>query len=173
MASSSSRASRSGQNCAPCACIASAEAGGGSLGPWIEMVARARGAVDLNLQARIGDGVGSQLSLERRQGDALGAAAGAVGLDGEPGGGLLHRGLEAGVGHRLVHQPPLHGLAALHTLLDRAEGVGQVAPHLALVGHAGEAARAGEDGEQRQLGQRNRGAGVVGKQDVVGGEPSS
>ena len=39
MASSSSRASRSGQNSAPCFTIASAEAGGGASGPRSVMVA--------------------------------------------------------------------------------------------------------------------------------------
>ena len=40
MASSSSRASRSGQNCAPSVCMASAEAGGGAEGPLTVIVAR-------------------------------------------------------------------------------------------------------------------------------------
>ena len=57
---------------------------------------------------------------------------------------------------------------AAHALLHRAEGIGEVAAHLALVGDAGEAAGARQHGEQRQLGQGHRRVAVVGEQDVVG-----
>src|SRR5258707_950141 len=60
MASSSSRASRSGQNAAPCASIASASAGGGKR----ELIAAARGragddadGAQAGMRARILDGV--------------------------------------------------------------------------------------------------------------------
>ena len=91
-----------------------------------------------------------------------------VGLAPELAGRILDGLLELGVGHRLVDQPPLDGARALDALLDRAERVGQIAAHLALVGDAGEAAGARQHGQQRQLGQRHRRAAVVGKQDVVG-----
>ena len=61
-------------------------------------------------------------------------------------------------------------LAAADALLDGAEHVGAVAPHLALVGDARETAGAGQHGEQRRLRQRHRRAAVVHQHDVVGGE---
>ena len=72
--------------------------------------------------------------------------------------------------HHLVDQPPFDRLGAAHALLDRAEHIGAVAPHLALVGDAGEPAGAGQHREQRRLRQRHRRAAVVDQHDVVGGE---
>ena len=54
--------------------------------------------------------------------------------------------------------------------LGGAEHIGQVAPHLALVGQPGQAAGAGQDAEQRHLGQRHRRAAVVDQHDVVAGQ---
>ena len=45
-----------------------------------------------------------------------------------------------------------------------------VAPHLALVGNAGEPARAGQHRKQRQFGQRDRGRAVIDQHDVIGGK---
>ena len=59
---------------------------------------------------------------------------------------------------------------AAHALFGGAEDVGEVAAHLALVGHPGQAAGAGQHGEQRHLGQRHRRTCVVGQDDVVAGQ---
>jgi hypothetical protein len=55
-------------------------------------------------------------------------------------------------------------------LAEAAEDVGEVAPHLALVHDARQAAGAGQHGQQRDLGQAHRGRGVVHQQDLVAGE---
>ena len=72
--------------------------------------------------------------------------------------------------HHLVDQPPFHRLGAADAFFDRAEHVGAVAPHLALVGDAGEPAGARQHREQRRLRQRHRRAAVVDQHDVIGGE---
>ena len=106
-------------------------------------------------------------ALDRRQGDAF-RVAWPIGLGRKHFGGVLHRLLELGVRRHLVDEPPLHRACALDTLLDGAERIRQIAPHLALVGHAREAAGARQHGQQRQLGQRHGGAAVVGQQDAIG-----
>ena len=167
MASSSSRASRSGQKSAPSS--HHGFGGGGRRGGGaLDGERRAPGvAIDLDLHARIGDGAVRERARDRRQRDALGVAR-PVGLEPELLGRILDGLLELGVGHGLVDQPPLDRARALHALLDRAEGIGQVAPHLALVGDAREPAGARQHGQQRQLRQRHRRVAVVGEQDVVG-----
>ena len=74
------------------------------------------------------------------------------------------------IGHHLVHQPPFDRLAAADALLDRAEHVGAVTPHLAFVGDAGEPASTRQHRQQRRLRQRHRRAAVVHQHDVVGGK---
>ena len=69
-----------------------------------------------------------------------------------------------------IDQAPLDGALALDAFLDGAEGVGAVAAHLALVGDAGQAAGAGQHGEQRNFGQRNGRVAVVGEDDLVARE---
>jgi hypothetical protein len=51
-----------------------------------------------------------------------------------------------------------------------AEDVGQVVAHLALVGHAGQAAGAGQHAQQRHLGQADGAAAVVDQDDLVAGQ---
>ena len=87
-------------------------------------------------------------------------------LRGRPADGVL----ESRVRHHLVDEPPLRRARALDAFLRGAKGIREVAPHLALVGDAGEPAGAGQNREQRQLRQRNGGAAVIGEHDVVGGE---
>ena len=81
-----------------------------------------------------------------------------------------HRVLELGAGHHLIDQPPVDRALALDAFLGGAEHIGMVAPHLALVGDAGEPAGAGQHREQRQFRQRHRRGAVVDQHDVVGGE---
>ena len=118
---------------------------------------------------RIGNAVVVDLALERRQRDALGAFR-PVGIRRDLLGARRHGVFPFRVRHHLVDQPPLDRLRAAHALLDRAEDVGAVAPHLALVGDAGEPAGAGQHRQQRRLRQRHRRAAVVDQHDVIGGE---
>ena len=83
---------------------------------------------------------------------------------------LRHRLFELRARHHLVDQPPVDRALALDALLGGAEHVGMVAPHLALVGDAGEPAGAGQHREQRQFRQRHRRRAVVDQHDVVGRE---
>src|SRR6185312_12024952 len=70
----------------------------------------------------------------------------------------------------LVDEPPLDGALSAHALGERAERVGEIAAHLALVDDAREAARAGEHAEERALGKRDRGRAIVAEQDFVARE---
>ncbi len=72
--------------------------------------------------------------------------------------------------HGLVDQLPVHRLGAAQPLFGRAEEVGAVAAHLALVGDAGDAAGAGQHAEQRRLRQRHGRAAIIDQHDVIGGE---
>ena len=59
---------------------------------------------------------------------------------------------------------------AAHAFGGGAEDVGEVAAHLALVGHARQAAGAGQHAEQRHFGQAHGGGAVVDQHDLVAGE---
>ena len=69
-----------------------------------------------------------------------------------------------------VDEPPVLRALSAHPFGHRAEDVGQVVAHLALVGEAREAAGAGQDAEERNLRQRNRRRTVVDEPDLVAGE---
>ena len=170
IASSSSRASCSGQNAAPCADhrvggrrrrrIGAAQRDGGEALAAIELDRRryrSRRRRPMRLRS---SGV-SAMPLRRGR---------PVRLRREFPGARRHRLVELGARHHLVDQPPVDRALALDAFLGGAEHVGMVAPHLALVGDAGEAAGAGQHREQRQLGQRHRRRAVVDQHDVVGGE---
>ncbi len=125
--------------------------------------------VDVELHMRVVDAVGAEFAQERRERHALGRAL-ARRLAREVGGLRLHALFELGRRHDFVDEAPLHGATALDALLDRAEHVGMVAAHHALVDDAGEAARARQHRQQRHLRQRHRGRAVVDHHDVVGGQ---
>ncbi|MPM77318.1 hypothetical protein SDC9_124321 [bioreactor metagenome] len=74
-----------------------------------------------------------------------------------------------GLGNR-VHQPPVHRALAAHAFHAGAEDVGQIVAHVALVGHAGESAGAGQHAQQRHLRQRDGRRAVVDQHDVVAGQ---
>ena len=69
-----------------------------------------------------------------------------------------------------VDQAPLQRALGAHALDQRAEDVGVIAPNAALVGDAGEPARARQHAEQRHFGQADRRRAVVGQPDLVAGE---
>ena len=75
----------------------------------------------------------------------------------------------AGRVHR-VDEPPLDRALPLHALGDRAEHVREIAPHLALVDDAREAAGARQHAEQRRLRQADRRVAVVDQDDLVARE---
>src|SRR5262249_35243637 len=76
---------------------------------------------------------------------------------------------ELGARDDLVHESPFDRPPAFDALLERTEHVGAVTAHPALVDQAREAAGAGQDREQRHLGQRDRRVAVVGHQNVLAG----
>src|SRR5262249_27354602 len=170
MASSSSRASRSGQNCAPSPSIASALAGGGASGPRNVMVARRSAittesvlySVRLSVRSRLS---GSSLIPFVSPGRFELAANSLARL------ATVSSSLEPG-----TTPPPSRQSTARFPLTPpsvvafcrRAERVGEIAPHLAFVGHAGKPTGAGQHREQWQLGQRHRGGAVIDQHDVVG-----
>src|SRR6516165_6823404 len=156
MASSSSRASLSGQNSAPCSTMASAEAGGAACGPRKVMVeprarrraifasvrrahlrvaalaariARQRGGAQFDRDRAVLDAVRRPLARERFERDALGAGRTSR-LCGEFPCALPHRLLELGGGHHFIDEPPVHGALAFDALLGGAEHVGAIAAPL-------------------------------------------
>src|SRR5262249_16698020 len=169
MASSSSRASLSGQNSAPCSTMASAEAGGAACGPRKVMVASWEGrsnSTEIVLY--------STASAERSRVSGLSAMplapAGRCDLAPDSPRPLPYRLPKLGGRPPFLDGPPVHGALAFDALLGGAEHVGAIAAHLAFVGDAGESAGAGEHGEQRQLRQRHRRGAVVDQHDMVGRE---
>ena len=113
MASSSSRASRSGQNAAPSSSMASAEAGGGAARARDGERGAPRVAVDLDPHARIDERIGVDAALDRRQGDALARRLADRTCAASFLAASFTRLLELGVRRRLVDEPPLHGACAL------------------------------------------------------------
>jgi hypothetical protein len=55
-----------------------------------------------------------------------------------------------------IDESPFDRALAFHALDQRAETIGEVAPHVPLVDDAGEAAGAGQDTQQRRLRQAHR-----------------
>jgi len=163
--SSSSRATASGQNATPCACTPAASAGGGASGAGHGDLGHPAAAVDRAGHPAVGDAVAVERALERAQLDPARAGRPVAAR-----GHLLRaapRGLfELRAGHDFIDQVPLHRPLALDAFFERAEVVGAVAAHLALVGEAREPAGAGQHREQRDLRQRHGGVAVVGHHDV-------
>ncbi|MCY1300993.1 hypothetical protein D9M69_340240 [compost metagenome] len=113
--------------------------------------------------------VGLDRARQRRQRDAV------VALRAVAGGGQCRGALGDvfGEARRLDHfidQFPVPGALAAHALGGGAEDIGMVAPDLALVGHPGQAAGAGQYAQQRHLGQADRGRTVVDQHDLVAGK---
>jgi hypothetical protein len=112
--------------------------------------------------------VGLDRALQRRQGDARPSAGRS--LFSASCGALAHLlGELRGLGD-VVDQAPVLGLLAAHAFGGGAEDVGQVVAHVALVGHAGQAAGAGQHAQQRHLGQADGAAAVVDQDDLVAGQ---
>ncbi len=126
-------------------------------------------AVDAHVDVAVGQAIGAFLAVQRRQRDALriGRAVAALrqGLR-----AFAHGLLETGGLDHLVHQPPVLGALAAHAFDQGAENVGMVVAHLALVGHAGQSAGAGQHAQQRHFGQRHGRRAVVDQHDFVAGQ---
>ncbi len=127
------------------------------------------GSGELHGDGAVFDAIRRMLALEGLQRNPLGVPR-TIGLGREFFHPLLHHLIQLGVRHHLVDQPPFDRALALDALFRRAEHVGMIAAHLALVGDAGEPAGSRQHREQRQLRQRHGRGTVVGQDDVVGGE---
>ena len=125
--------------------------------------------VERRLDVTVGDLARGARPVQRDERDTAGAGR-AGGTRREPGRPLGDRRGPARTRHRLVHQAPLHGPAAAHPGRVGGEVVRQVAAHPALVGQPGQPAGAGQDAEQRQLGQRHGRRAVVDQHDVLAGQ---
>jgi hypothetical protein len=94
-------------------------------------------------------------ALERRQRDSLGVCR-TIGLRGERGAALADKIGELLRTDRFIHEPPLLGARALHAVGTRAEDVGVIAPHPALVGQSRQTASARKDAQQRHFREADR-----------------
>ncbi len=129
---------------------------------------RAPRVVEHDLHELVVEAIGPVVALERRQQHGLRIRA------------MVPRGDVAGAvadGLRElprlrdpVDQPPFARALAAHALGGRAEDVGEVAAHLALVDEAREPAGARQHAEQRHLGKRHRRGAVVHQDDLVARE---
>ena len=126
-------------------------------------------AVDLDGDETVAQRVGFHRALQRGQLHALGIRR-PVALRGQRQRALLHLLREDLRLGDVVDQPPVLGLLPAHAFGGGAEDVGQVVPHVALVGHAGQAAGARQHAEQRHLGQAHRRRAVVDQDDLVAGQ---
>ena len=169
IASSSSRATCSGQNFAPCAIMPSISAGGGVVRRLDRDGGDARRAIDIDADETVADAAVVDGPVQRRQRDALAVAVAFRGR-GEFLCALRDLGFELAVRHDLVDQAPLHRALALDAFLDGAEEVGVIAAHLALVDHARQPAGARQHRQQRHFRQRHGGRTIVGEDDVIGGQ---
>ncbi len=167
MASSSSRAARSVHVAAPSAASASTEAG--ASGPIDREGRQTECAIDHHLDRGVGHAVVGEPAVERRQLDAPGVRR-ARGARRDLGRAGRDRLVEGRVRHQLVDEAPVECPAPARPFLHRAEDVGPIAPHTALVGDAGQPAGAGQHGQQRQLGQGHVRRAVIREHDVVAGE---
>ncbi len=71
---------------------------------------------------------------------------------------------------RAIDEVPLLGPVGAHAFGRGAENIGEIAPHLALVDQAGQAAGARQHAQQRHLGQADGGGAIVDHDDLVAGE---
>ena len=70
----------------------------------------------------------------------------------------------------VVHEAPVFRLLSAYALGAGTKNVGQVMPHMALVGDAGQATRSRQHTEQGNLGQADRRGAVVHQDDLVTGQ---
>ncbi len=82
-----------------------------------------------------------------------GAPVRSVALRGEGLGPVAYELVELALDDHRIDEAPLDGLFTPHALGLRAERVGAIAAHLALVGQSREATGAGEHAEQRHFGK--------------------
>ena len=129
----------------------------------------ALGAVDLDRHVRVAQRIGFDHAVQRGQGHTLGVGR-AVALGGQLERTLLHTGSKLRGLDDFVHQAPVLGLLAAHAFVGRAEDVGQVMAHLALVGHAGQAAGAGQHAQQGHFRQAHSTGAVIDQDDLVTGQ---
>ena len=106
--------------------------------------------------------------LERAEHDALGVV-GSVGLPRRgPSARSRTSSANASTAARSRRPAPTRAACVPFDALGlRGEHVGEVAAHVALVDHPGQPAGAGQHGEQRHLGQRDRRRPIVDEQDLV------
>ena len=69
-----------------------------------------------------------------------------------------------------IYQAPLLGALPLNAFGNRAEDIGQIPAHPALIGHACKASRSGKHSEQRNFGQAHCGRAIIDEDDLVAGE---
>src|SRR6202020_210472 len=125
MASSSSRATWSGQNASPCAIMPSISAGGGRrrLGRRNRNDGDARSAIDIDADVTIANGGVLNGARQRHQRNALAVAVTLRG-SGEFACALGDLGFEFTVRDDLIDQAPLDRALALDAFLDGAEIIG-------------------------------------------------
>ena len=126
----------------------------------------ALGAVDFHGDVGVSQGIGCNGAVQRSEGHAFGTC-GADAASGQFLGTGLHGFFEhGGLGDR-IDQTPVHGFLTAHTFDAGAEDVGQVVAHMALVGHAGQAAGARQHTQQRHFGQRHGAGAVIDQHDFI------
>ena len=125
-------------------------------------------AIDHRIHVIVVVAAGVDRALERIEGHAFTAPARA--LRAERCNPFSHCVLERLRFRDVIHQLPLLCAVGAHAFARRAEHVGEIAPDFSLVGDAREAARSGEDAQQRQLGQARRRGAIVDHQDLIAGE---
>ena len=123
-------------------------------------------AVERDLEVRVGDAVIADRAVQRRQRDPRRAGR-AIRRRGALLRDCTGAGQQLAGGDDLVDEAPCDRAAALDPLGDRAQHVGVVAAHPALVDQTGEATGARQHAEQGNLGQRDGGAAVVDEQQHV------
>ena len=168
-ASSNSRNARSAHELSPAFSVLVARLRLRRIGSRDGDVAGALRSIDRALHVRVLNGVAVD---RRRQRPELHTRSrcGPIGLGRQRLRMLRDRLLELAGRIDGIDEPAFDGALAAHAFGQRAEIVGEVAAHLALVDDAREAAGAGQHAEERRLRQANRRAAIVDEHDLVARE---
>ncbi len=126
-------------------------------------------AIDRAAHVSILNGVAVNGRIERCQRDP-GTGCGPIGFGRHRRRAFGHGALKLTARHDFVDKAPFDGALAAHAFGQRAERIGEIAAHLALVDDARETAGSRQHAEERRFRQRHRGIAIVHQVDLIARE---
>ena len=168
-ASSNSRNARSAHELSPAFTYSSPDCGCAESGARDREVAGALRPIDRALHVLVLNRVAVDRRRQRTERHAR-SRCGPIGFRRQRLRMLRDRFLELARRIDRIDEAAFDGALAAHAFGQRAEVVGEIAAHLALVDDARQAAGAGQHAEERRLRQANRRAAIVDEHDLVAGK---